>query len=232
MCSQQNRWLLLSLAGEPDHVSEDLGELVSQIEARKYLPKAPSVNAYAIAKALRASLQQNFGDAAAGAYGGPLTCKYYSPKSGIAIVRCAREGMRYVWASATLLNEIEGQRVRICTYACSGMCTAYTGTIRKLQRKAIAIDRYYILQLEQAQHDMAKIPPPPAVTAPDVYGDLDDDDLGMAVDTEPNDEDLLDERGAQTRDADDAGDAGAPPGVSSATAQLLEQSRADILNIS
>ncbi|WFC94971.1 assembly of actin patch protein [Malassezia brasiliensis] len=198
------------------------------IEARKYLPKAPGVNAYGIAKALRASLQQNFGDAAAGAYGGPLTCKYYSPKSGIAIVRCAREGMRYVWASATLLNEIEGQPVRICTYACGG-------TIRKLQRKAIAIDRYYILQLEQAQHDMAKIPPPPAVTAPDGYGDLEDDDLGMAVDAEPVEENPQGDRDMEAHEpynAVDADETAAPPGISSATARLLEQSRADILNIS
>lgn len=225
----------MSLAGEPDHVSDNLSELVSQIEARKYLPKAPSVNAYGIAKALRASLQQNFGDAAAGAYGGPLTCKYYSQKSGIAIVRCAREGMRYVWASATLLNEIDGQRVRICTYACGGTCKAHTGTIRKLQRKAIAIDRYYILQLEQAQHDMAKIPPPPAIPAPSKYVDLDDDDLGMAVDAELAEKDPLGDRGMEIREpdeADDADDARAPPGISSATAQLLEQSRADILNIS
>lgn len=99
---------------EPSAIPEDYGPHIP-LSAR-----APNLNAYNITKALRSSLQENFGDAIAGAFSGPLNCKYYSPKSGICIVRCAREGVRYVWGAITLLHTIDGKRVRICVRACGG----------------------------------------------------------------------------------------------------------------
>jgi len=89
-----------------------------------FTQRAPHTSAYVITKGLRASLHHNFGDAAAGAYAGPLNCKFYSPSSGLAIVRCAREGVRYVWAAATLLGTVDGQPVRICVRACGGASSA------------------------------------------------------------------------------------------------------------
>lgn len=134
----KNRWLLLTLAAEPPAIPDDYDHYIP------FSHRAPNVNAYSITKAIRASLRDNFGDVSAGAYAGPLTCKYYSPKSGIGILRSSRDGVRQVWAATTLLNTIDGHRVRICVRSCGG-------TIRKVQRKAISIDKTCILRLEQAR---------------------------------------------------------------------------------
>lgn len=105
----QNRWLLLSLAAPG---SDTDGGRVSR--------RAPLVSAHTVTKALRSSLQHNFGDLASGALGGPLNCKYYSQTTGTGIVRCARQGVRTVWAAATLIRDIDGTRVRISICHCGG----------------------------------------------------------------------------------------------------------------
>ena len=112
----QNRWLLLSVA--------TTGYVTSEENKTKgpFLRKAPPLSAHTLTKALRSSLQENFGDVAAGTLGGPLTCKFYSPKTGTCIVRCAREGAELVWAAATLTTAIEGIHVRICVRHCGGTC--------------------------------------------------------------------------------------------------------------
>lgn len=167
----KNRWLLLTLASEPIPIPDDYGHQIP------FANRAPNVTAHTITKALRTSLRVNFGDASSGAYAGPLLCKYYSPKSGIGIVRCARDGVRYVWGAATFLDSIDGHRVRICVRSCGG-------TIRKIQRKAISIDKFYILRLEQAKmlnitalrHAAAELEKPTDTM------DVPDDDVGVPLD--------------------------------------------------
>lgn len=167
----KNRWLLLTLASEPITIPDDYGHQIP------FANRAPNVTSYAITKALRTSLRVNFGDAASGAYAGPLMCKYYSPKSGIGIVRCARDGVRYVWGATTFIDSIDGHRVRICVRSCGG-------TIRKIQRKAISIDKFYILRLEQAkQLNMSALRRATAeLEKPTDIMDVQDDDVGVPLD--------------------------------------------------
>lgn len=111
-----------------------------------------------ITRLLRASLAYNFGDVAAGAFGGVLTCKYYSSHTGIAIVRCSRDAARLVWASATMVSSpVEmgdvpppgaAAMLRIRVLHCGG-------TIKKLQNKAIELDRKLILRLRNKQRKLA-----------------------------------------------------------------------------
>lgn len=173
---------MLSFVSEPPSIPNDYGPDAPPC------PRAPSLNAYVITKALRASLQENFGDAKAGAYSGPLNCKYYSPASGLCIVRCAREGVRYVWGAVTLLHTIDGHRVRICVRACGGKSMnrqLTAGTIRKVQRKAIAIHQNYIIQLEAAKAKYKSDPsaaPTQPLEIPLTANDIDmEDDLGVAL---------------------------------------------------
>lgn len=98
------------------------------------------------------------------------------------------------------------------------------GTIRKLQHKAIAIDKHYILRLENAKERAHAAPPPDVVMANQDWSAVDDDDLGMRVDEEP-DEDQKEAAGPDEH-------LGESEPVSSATAKLLAQSRSDIMNIS
>lgn len=98
------------------------------------------------------------------------------------------------------------------------------GTIRKLQHKAIAIDKHYILRLENAKDRANTAPPPDVVMADQDWSAMDDDDLGMRVDEEPH-EDQKEAAGPDEH-------LGESEQVSSTTAKLLAQSRSDIMNIS
>jgi nitroreductase len=71
-------------------------------------------------RALRASLALNFGDAGAGALSGGVACRYVQPRTGIAIVRCARDAATHVMIAAALLGEVEGRRMRCCVRWCGG----------------------------------------------------------------------------------------------------------------
>ncbi|TKY85640.1 hypothetical protein EX895_005179 [Sporisorium graminicola] len=117
-----------------------------------------------ITRLLRASLVYNFGDVAAGAYGGVLTCKYYSMHTGTAIVRCSRDAARLVWASATMISSpievsaddgsvsasARAPSLRIRVIHCGG-------TIKKVQNKAIELDRKLIMRLRAKQKRLAAV---------------------------------------------------------------------------
>jgi len=162
----------------------------------------------------------NFGDAASGAYAGPLMCKYYSPKSGIGIVRCARDGVRYVWGATTFLDSIDGHRVRICVRSCGG-------TIRKIQRKAISIDKFYILRLEQAKmlnisalrHAAAELEKPTDTM------DVIDDDVGVPLDEDDDAASFDDNASLPCQETQDIP-------LSEECKTLLAKSQSDIMQVS
>ena len=210
----KNRWLLLTLASEPIPIPDDYGHQIP------FANRAPNVTAPAITKALRTSLRVNCGDAASGAYAGPLMCKYYSPKSGIGIVRCARDGVRYVWGATTFLDSIDGHRVRICVRSCGG-------TIRKIQRKAISIDKFYILRLEQAKmlnisalrHAAAELEKPTDTM------DVIDDDVGVPLDEDDDAASFDDNASLPCQETQDIP-------LSEECKTLLAKSQSDIMQVS
>ena len=210
----KNRWLLLTLASEPIPIPDDYGHQIT------FANRAPNVTAHAITKALRTSLRVNFGDAASGAYAGPLMCKYYSPKSGIGIVRCARDGVRYVWGATTFLDSIDGHRVRICVRSCGG-------TIRKIQRKAISIDKFYILRLEQAKmHNISALRHAAAeLEKPTDTMDVIEDDVGVPLDEDDDAASFDDNASLPCQESQDIP-------LSEECKTLLAKSQSDIMQVS
>lgn len=106
---------------------------------------------------------------------------------------------------------------------------AYPGTIRRVQRKAIAIDKHYIMLLEHAKKNLTAIQPSEIVLPKEDPMALDDDnDLGTVVDTqEPFTEPQ------HTHDGEHAkSEEALPQDVSSTTTLLLERSRTSIMDIS
>ncbi|GAA5885420.1 hypothetical protein JCM16303_005191 [Sporobolomyces ruberrimus] len=99
----------------------------------------PGVNEAAIIRLLRDSLAVNFGDVGAGEVGGTFAVKYLSPSTSTMILRVSREHFRTLWASLTLLRKIGGKEVVT-------RVTHVSGTIRKIQHCAIALDREQILK--------------------------------------------------------------------------------------
>lgn len=72
-----------------------------------------SVTATAILTELRSALVQYFGDAGAGTAGGSLAIRYYNPRTGTALLRCARDNARLVWAALAMISHVDAARCRI-----------------------------------------------------------------------------------------------------------------------
>lgn len=103
---------------------------------------APPLSSSHIAHSIRGSLSAHFGLAAAGALGGPLSVKYYSPQSRTVLLRCARVGVETVHAACTLMGEVAGKRCRVDVVGTSG-------TIKKLEQWVIKRDRREIQVLSR-----------------------------------------------------------------------------------
>ncbi|GAC94050.1 potential RNAseP/MRP complex component [Pseudozyma hubeiensis SY62] len=215
----KTRWLLLAIDDKPlataspfplatDDASVHVSTSATTLSAAQ--KSSPTSNGAAstltpqlITRLLRASLVYNFGDVASGAFGGVLTCKYYSTHTGTAIVRCSRDAARLVWASATMISspvemssddsgsgssaKVPSLRIRVVHCG---------GTIKKVQNKAIELDRRLIMRLRAKQHRRATAltsaesvvstkqapqekPPLAVQIAP--ADDDDDEDLGEAL---------------------------------------------------
>ncbi|SNX84234.1 related to POP5 - subunit of both RNase MRP and nuclear RNase P [Melanopsichium pennsylvanicum] len=173
----KTRWLLLAIDDRPLATTSPFlssfdssfnastsSSILSAAQQAPNTSTSSTLTPQLITRLLRASLATNFGDVAAGAFGGVLTCKYYSTHTGVAIVRCSRDAARLVWASATLISssvEMSADRVAVNSEI-SGMSTGLRirvihcgGTIKKVQNKAIELDRKLIMRLRTKQKRLA-----------------------------------------------------------------------------
>ena len=153
----QNRWLLIQIQGVPSGSGQDSlsghsrpGEESSvepfRLDHQARINTGGKLNSSGILRCVRRSLERYFGDAGSGWCGGSLACRYYSDKTGLAIMRCARESMRIVWAAMTLMEEMDGIICRINVLHCGG-------TIKKTQLRAIELDRQFILRSRRNTSD-------------------------------------------------------------------------------
>lgn len=105
-----------------------------------------------------------------------------------------------------------------------------TGTIRKVQQKAIELDKQIILRLEKSKsiYSTTDTPVMPDFGAPMDHEDLGlvDEDLGIG----DNDMDDVQESELTTRELDDSVDKSAHV-MEPQVAELLEKSRTDIMNV-
>lgn len=105
-----------------------------------------------ILHAVRASLQDNFGDVGTGTLGASLAVKYWSSVLGLALVRASRDHFRLVWASLSMITRIEGLpepltlRFRVIHVG---------GTIRSCQKSAVEYMRPLILAHPGSKEEIA-----------------------------------------------------------------------------
>ncbi|GAA5982166.1 hypothetical protein JCM5350_003478 [Sporobolomyces pararoseus] len=99
----------------------------------------PQFSESSLVHLLRDSLQANFGDIVSGSVGGTFSVKYLSPGTCTLILRVSREHFQTLWSSLTLLRKIGGYPVIV-------KVNHVSGTIRKIQHRAIQQDREYILK--------------------------------------------------------------------------------------
>ncbi|KAI9204495.1 Rpp14/Pop5 family-domain-containing protein [Polychytrium aggregatum] len=97
-----------------------------------------------IAQAFKDSVEQNFGDYGAGSVLSSLSVKYFSPFTSVGIVRTGRDDFRMVWAALTFINQIRGRD-------CIIRVVHVGGTISKVQRAAIDLDRQLLGSLRRSK---------------------------------------------------------------------------------
>ncbi|CAO1622978.1 unnamed protein product [Parajaminaea phylloscopi] len=148
----KNRWLLLSVEF-PDNAE----------------PSMPHVTPQALITAIRSSLSAHFGQEASGALGGPLSVKYASSRTRLAILRCSRVGADVIRAAVTLICDIDAtvaatsalreasgksttQRVLPTRLSVIGI----SGTIKKLQLQAIRMDRRIVQEQQMKSKRLKK----------------------------------------------------------------------------
>ncbi|SPO25610.1 related to POP5 - subunit of both RNase MRP and nuclear RNase P [Ustilago trichophora] len=172
----KTRWLLLAIDDKPLATSSPFpstlddsanaspsATILSAAQQSHTNGTKATLTAQLVTRLLRASLVYNFGDVAAGAFGGVLTCKYYSTHTGTAIVRCSRDAARLVWASATLISSpVESVADPTTGMEAAGKAASLRirvihcgGTIKKVQNKAIELDRKLIMRMRAKQKRLA-----------------------------------------------------------------------------
>ncbi|KAH8105217.1 hypothetical protein BXZ70DRAFT_511536 [Cristinia sonorae] len=92
----KNRWLLVEFLPSTTFAANTTSTSTSAINSKH------------IWSALKQSILAHFGDAGWGSVASSLTVKYYSPQTGICIIRVARDQHKVAWAGVTLLSNIEG----------------------------------------------------------------------------------------------------------------------------
>ncbi|CAO1624223.1 unnamed protein product [Jaminaea pallidilutea] len=181
----KNRWLLLSV---------DLDPFLGQGQT------PPAITGHHVLAAIRQSLSLHFGSVAAGALGGPLSIKYHSARTRLAMLRCSRVGAEVVRASATLVRDFDvggGSTTPRRNVDVRLHVIGVSGTIKKLQTQAMRLDRRLIQQekkvearrkhrgkvrekkgAKQLQPKTAKAQPSGALGA---VAQDDEEDIGLAV---------------------------------------------------
>jgi len=122
----KNRWLLVQLL----HPSQGVTATWTQLTPQK------------IYTALKNSLIHNFGEVGWGAVSASLNVKYFSPVTGMAIIRVARDHFRLAWGAVTLLTILDGQRVL-------PFVVHVSGTIKHVQIAAVKYNRELVAKAKR-----------------------------------------------------------------------------------
>lgn len=170
----KNRYLLVELI--PFKVNDDnvmqkpskkarIGDLARDVEAQQ--TSAPevtqdkamaSLHSSSVASLIRQSLESNFGVHAAACSAQSLSVKYCNAKTGMVLVRAARDQLPQVWSAVTFLTGIPGSSEAHFRYTWRVVHVA--GTMRSAQKFAIALATRKIkatLQLAHTEEERGRI---------------------------------------------------------------------------
>ncbi|ORZ41499.1 hypothetical protein BCR44DRAFT_105991, partial [Catenaria anguillulae PL171] len=89
-----------------------------------------SLQAYDLERKIRAATEVHFGPLGLGRIQSNLSVRYFSNFTGIGVARVARDQIRYLWSTLSLMTTINNRRCRMVVVNCSG-------TMRKAQEAAI-----------------------------------------------------------------------------------------------
>ncbi|KAI9230974.1 MAG: Rpp14/Pop5 family-domain-containing protein [Piptocephalis tieghemiana] len=98
------------------------------------------LNRHELTGIIRDAIEANFGEYGIGCIQGQLLARYFSPHTGIGILRAPRDHFRMVWAAITFMEKIKERPCAIRVLHCSG-------TVKKSQLYVINHQRNTLLHL-------------------------------------------------------------------------------------
>lgn len=139
MVRLKTRYLLFEVLYPNELQLEDLSDKEKTAVA---LRQPSKVDAKAITKLLRYSIEKYFGEYGLGVVASTIAVKYFNPTTSKGIIRVSRPHFRLVWAALSYIDKIEG---RDCIITVSRV----SGTIKKVEQRAIAKNRESLNSLER-----------------------------------------------------------------------------------
>ncbi|ODV89159.1 hypothetical protein CANCADRAFT_134402 [Tortispora caseinolytica NRRL Y-17796] len=98
---------------DPAHIDEENYSVAIRTPEHRYTSQA-------IASAIRESVHEHFGDYGAALVNSFFNLKYYSPTTGIGILRIGRDQLRIAQAALTYMNELDSRPTLINCFHVSG----------------------------------------------------------------------------------------------------------------
>ncbi|KAK6437763.1 RNA-binding protein pop5 [Oleoguttula sp. CCFEE 5521] len=148
-------------------------------------PSPDALNAKLLARMVRDSVAELFGDYGSGMVSGSLIVKYFSPATSTAIIRVARAHYRLVWAALTFMTDLPTPLNQPCVM----QVVRVSGTIRKAEEEAIRRARLAIRKAQGVSGNAVVIDG--VVSA---QGALDEDEgMGMEGGIEDLDDDEMED---------------------------------------
>ncbi|KAI8914506.1 hypothetical protein EDD86DRAFT_244703 [Gorgonomyces haynaldii] len=108
------------------------------------------LNKYALLNALSEAIQEWYGQTGLGEIIPGLQVKYFSPATGMLIIRVTRKHYQQVWAALGFMNQLRNR-------GCKFSVIHISGTIKKVQQKAIKYDKECIARLKDKIPDLESV---------------------------------------------------------------------------
>jgi len=105
--------------------------------------KTRNIDAGKLQKILKQEVEKTFGDLGLGQLSKNLQVKYVNNMTNLIILRVGKEYLKMLWTVLTLMNEIEGEKVRLHVMGVSG-------TIKKCEIKAKKMLEGWTLNFERS----------------------------------------------------------------------------------
>lgn len=113
-----------------DSLSEDYGSAIRK-------PSPSNIDAKALSRLLRDTIELNFGDFGTGSIASTISIKYFSNATSTGILRVGRDHFRLAWGALSYISHIGDHRVVI-------NITRVSGTIKKCEQAAIKKNKHSI----------------------------------------------------------------------------------------
>ncbi|OKL57726.1 hypothetical protein UA08_07238 [Talaromyces atroroseus] len=196
----KHRYLLVDILYPEPSSAATITTASSLPQHLRFHPPTPdTLSSSVLARLLRDTVSDLFGDYGVGKLGGASTVKYLSPATSTVIIRCPRAAYRLVWAALTYINSIPAPAPSASAKKADTVRSAVfrvvrvSGTMRKAEEEAIRRARREIGRTKRGYDGLEGLFGRDAVSGDREKDDEDDDGAVFGMDVDDEEEDDEDE---------------------------------------